>query len=118
MPIVIFFVLFLFEDAGQNDLIMHFSYHSSCVMHFKVTIGFSTLFQVKKVNPKELNPYLKDNGSRYPEDSDGNTAQNQLFSSSLVEDGGASWRLKALKRAQKQAAREGWDFEEVCVWLM
>lgn len=113
-----FFCSVSFEDAGQNDLIMHFSYHSSCIMHFKVTIGFSPLFQVKKANPKELNPYLKDNGSGYPEDSDGNATQNQLFSSSLVGDGGASWRLKALKRAQEQAAREGRDFEEVCVWLM
>jgi len=31
----------------------------------------------------------------------------------LVGDGGASWRLKALKRAQEQAARDGKNLEEV-----
>ncbi|RDX63717.1 CWF19-like protein 2, partial [Mucuna pruriens] len=70
----------------------------------------------KKVNlnPKELNPYLKDNGSGYPEESDGaKVGADQLLSSSLVGDGGASWRLKALKRAQEHAAREGRNFQEV-----
>ncbi|KAI5401237.1 uncharacterized protein LOC127097652 isoform X1 [Lathyrus oleraceus] len=68
----------------------------------------------KKTNPRELNPYLKDDGSGYPEDSDGvNVAASKLLSSSLVGDGGASWRLKALKRAQEQAAREGRSFQEV-----
>ncbi|MED6194158.1 hypothetical protein PIB30_026026 [Stylosanthes scabra] len=67
-----------------------------------------------KVNPKELNPYLKDNGSGYPEESDGaKVGADRLLSSSLVGDGGASWRLKALKRAQEQAAREGRSFQEV-----
>ncbi|XP_027167003.1 CWF19-like protein 2 [Coffea eugenioides] len=69
--------------------------------------------EIKKENPRELNPYLKDNGSGYPEDSDANARRNQLFSSSLVGDGGASWRLKALKRAQEQAAREGRKLQEV-----
>ncbi|KAL2324205.1 hypothetical protein Fmac_023263 [Flemingia macrophylla] len=68
----------------------------------------------KKVNPKELNPYLKDNGCGYPEESDiAKGGAKQLLSSSLVGDGGASWRLKALKRAQEQAAREGRNFHEV-----
>ncbi|MED6110640.1 hypothetical protein PIB30_044862 [Stylosanthes scabra] len=67
-----------------------------------------------KVNPKELNPYLKDNGSGYPEESNGaKVGADRLLSSSLVGDGGASWRLKALKRAQEQAAREGRSFQEV-----
>lgn len=70
--------------------------------------------ETPKVNPRELNPYLKDNGSGYPEDEDGNKASGEkLLSSSLVGDGGASWRLKALKRAQEQAAREGRKFDEV-----
>ena len=55
-----------------------------------------------KVNLRELNPYLKDNGSGYPEDENGNKGSGeQLLSSSLVGDGAASWRLKALKRAQE-----------------
>ncbi|XP_057980019.1 uncharacterized protein LOC131165888 [Malania oleifera] len=69
--------------------------------------------EVKKDNPKELNPYLKDNGIGYPEESDQRSSDaNQLLASS-VGDGGASWRLKALKRAQEQAAREGRKLEEV-----
>ncbi|KAL9317233.1 hypothetical protein ACSQ67_013750 [Phaseolus vulgaris] len=67
-----------------------------------------------KVNPKELNPYFKDSGTGYPEEKDGSkVGADQLLSSSLVGDGGASWKLKALKRAQEQAAREGRNFNEV-----
>ncbi|KAB1206187.1 CWF19-like protein 2 [Morella rubra] len=70
--------------------------------------------EIKKVHPKELNPFLKDNGSGYPEDTEGSKASgDQLLSSSVVGDGGASWRLKALKRAREQAAREGRRLEEV-----
>lgn len=65
-------------------------------------------------NPRELNPYLKNNGSGYPEDSEGNKAGvEQFLSSAVVGDGGASWRLKSLKRAQEQAAREGRKLDEV-----
>ncbi|CAL5395319.1 unnamed protein product [Camellia sinensis] len=67
-----------------------------------------------KENPRELNPYFKNNGTGYPEEADGTKAgRNQLLSSVVVGDGGASWRLKALKRAQEQAAREGMALEEV-----
>ncbi|XP_019181712.1 PREDICTED: CWF19-like protein 2 isoform X2 [Ipomoea nil] len=70
--------------------------------------------ETRKVNPRELNPYLKDNGSGYPEDSEGTKASGeQLLSSAVVGDGGASWRLKALKRAKEQAAREGRKLDEV-----
>lgn len=68
----------------------------------------------KKVNPKELNPYLQVDGSGYPNDALNSAAgSSQLLSSSLVGDGGASWRLKALKRAKEQAAREGLTLQEV-----
>ncbi|CAI9769356.1 unnamed protein product [Fraxinus pennsylvanica] len=69
--------------------------------------------EVKKVNLRELNPYLKDSGSGYPDGSDGVKSASHLLSSAVVGDGGASWRLKALKRAQEQAAREGRKLEEV-----
>ncbi|GAA0153851.1 hypothetical protein LIER_37750 [Lithospermum erythrorhizon] len=71
--------------------------------------------EVEKVsNPRELNPYYNDNGSGYPHESEeAKTPGNQLLSSSLVGDGGASWRLKALKRAKEQAAREGRKLDEV-----
>ncbi|XP_073278643.1 uncharacterized protein [Primulina huaijiensis] len=70
--------------------------------------------KMKKDNPRELNPYLKDNESGYPEEMERiKTDGKQLLSSSIVGDGGASWRLKALKRAQEQAAREGKKLQEV-----
>jgi hypothetical protein len=49
------------------------------------------LVQIKKVNPTELNPCLRNNGTGYPEDSDGiNADWNPLISSAEVGDGGAS----------------------------
>ncbi|XP_048333604.2 uncharacterized protein LOC107422825 isoform X2 [Ziziphus jujuba] len=67
-----------------------------------------------EVNPRELNPYLKDNGSGYPEDNvEAKLGGDKLMSSSIVGDGGASWRLKALKRAKEQAAREGRRLDQV-----
>ncbi|KZV50426.1 hypothetical protein F511_09484 [Dorcoceras hygrometricum] len=70
--------------------------------------------EIKNDNPRELNPYLKDSGSGYPEETELiKTDRKQLLSSSVVGDGGASWRLKALKRSQEQAAREGKKLHEV-----
>lgn len=67
-----------------------------------------------KVNPRELNPYLKDGGGGYPDDSEGTkSGGSQLLSTAVVGDGGASWRLKALRRAQEQADREGRKLDEV-----
>ncbi|XP_060178775.1 uncharacterized protein LOC132608970 [Lycium barbarum] len=70
--------------------------------------------EVTKVNPRELNPYLKDGGSGYPDDPEGTkSGGSQLLSTTAVGDGGASWRLKALRRAQEQADREGRKLDEV-----
>ena len=70
---------------------------------------------MKKANPRELNPYLKDDGSGYLEETDGSIATgDRLLSSSIVGGGGAGWRLKALKRAREQADREGRKLVEVC----
>lgn len=46
----------------------------------------------------------------YPDDSGGTI---QLLSTAVIGDGGASWRLKALRRAQEQADREGRKLDEV-----
>ncbi|KAL9256145.1 CWF19-like protein [Drosera capensis] len=70
--------------------------------------------ELKVGNSRELNPYLQVDGTGYPEDGDQiRSGGSQLLSSSLVGDGGASWRLKALKRAKEQAEREGKKLEEV-----
>ncbi|XP_012450968.1 uncharacterized protein LOC105773532 [Gossypium raimondii] len=70
--------------------------------------------EIKTMHPRELNPYLKDNGTGYPEEAEEKRAGvDRLLSSSFVGDGGASWRLKALKRAEEQASREGRSIEEV-----
>ncbi|KAG2302465.1 hypothetical protein Bca4012_060770 [Brassica carinata] len=74
----------------------------------------STHEEVIKVNPRELNPYLKGNGTGYPEEeSEKRNGKDKLLPTSVVGDGGASWRMKALKRAKEQAAREGQKLEEV-----
>ncbi|PIN25061.1 hypothetical protein CDL12_02196 [Handroanthus impetiginosus] len=70
--------------------------------------------EIKKDNPRELNPYLRNAGSGYPEElGEMKAGDKQLLSTAVVGDGGASWRLKALKRAQEQAAREGRKLQEV-----
>uniref|UniRef100_A0A9I9D975 CWF19-like protein 2 n=1 Tax=Cucumis melo TaxID=3656 RepID=A0A9I9D975_CUCME len=72
------------------------------------------LEEINKVNPRELNPYFKENGTGYPEDSDRLKSDiDKLPPPRVVGDGGASWRLKALKRAEEQAARDGRRLEEV-----
>lgn len=68
---------------------------------------------MRKANPRELNPYLKDGGSGYPDDSEGTKTGGSQLLSTAVGDGGASWRLKALRRAQEQAEREGRKLDEV-----
>ncbi|CAN0904409.1 CWF19-like protein 2 [Linum grandiflorum] len=69
--------------------------------------------EVKRVNPTELNPYLKDDGSGYPDEVEEKRSGDRLPTSAVVGDGGASWRLKALKRAEEQAARDGRKLDEV-----
>ncbi|KAJ6367795.1 hypothetical protein OIU78_000373 [Salix suchowensis] len=44
-----------------------------------------------RVNPRELNPYFKDNGSGYPDDGvEKKVGGDQLPPTSLIGDGGAS----------------------------
>ncbi|GKD14250.1 CWF19-like protein 2 [Tanacetum coccineum] len=71
--------------------------------------------EIKKVNPRELNPYFRNDGRGYPEEeADGEKSRDSnLLSSSVVGDRGASWRLKAMKHSQEQAAREGKNLDEV-----
>ncbi|KAF8389141.1 hypothetical protein HHK36_025834 [Tetracentron sinense] len=80
---------------------------------FDKTENVTRAKQMKKPNPRELNPYPEDNGSGYPEDVDQAKSDGNQLSSSVVGDGGASWRLKSLKRAQEQAAREGRKLDQV-----
>ncbi|XBI03665.1 hypothetical protein VPH35_132055 [Triticum aestivum] len=59
--------------------------------------------RVKKPNPKEMNAYLRDNGTGYPDEA----------TASVVVVVVVGWRLKALKLAKGQAACEGRNSEEV-----
>jgi hypothetical protein len=73
-----------------------------------------------------LNPFFNGGGSGYPEEDEDvpqKAGAGKLPPPPAVGDGGASWRLKALKRAQEQAAREGRKLDEVtdierysCLW--
>lgn len=106
----------VFED-GEFIFFMLWVF-SRCRFHWLHKFCFT--WQEKREHPRELNPYLKNNGTGYPEDEDGKKAGgNHLMSSAVIGDGGASWRLKALKRAQEQAARDGRNLEEVksCIFL-
>ncbi|KAK9081090.1 hypothetical protein Syun_031262 [Stephania yunnanensis] len=67
-----------------------------------------------RTQSKNIDLPKDDNGSGYPEErGEIKVGENQLLSSSVISDGGASWRLKALKRAQEQAAREGQKLEDI-----
>ncbi|KAG6556722.1 hypothetical protein Mapa_001665 [Marchantia paleacea] len=60
-----------------------------------------------QVHPRELNPYVSSG-------TEGSGVQRlPRPPAPSIGDGGASWRLKALKRAQEQAAREGRKLDEV-----
>lgn len=90
---------------------------SSIIRNVEADIASSEV-QVKEdfqVNPKELNPYLKDGGDGYPSESAGlqNPGDSRHSQPSVVGDGGLSWRLKALKRAKEQAEREGQKLDKV-----
>lgn len=68
-------------------------------------------------NIKELNPYWKNDGKGLPTDTEkgglSGGGRGRLPPPPGIGDGGASWRMKALKRAQEQAAREGRKLDEV-----
>lgn len=54
---------------------------------------------------RELNPYLRNGGTGQPPEGEQAAAAGAVRAAG-VGDGGASWRLKALKRAQQQAKEE------------
>ncbi|KAL4428538.1 hypothetical protein ABPG75_002627 [Micractinium tetrahymenae] len=64
------------------------------------------------VSERELNPYLKNGGTGQPPQGEGAAAAAPVRAAG-VGDGGASWRLKALKRAQQQAKEEGKKMNDI-----
>ena len=71
----------------------------------------------KSLQVRELNPYLKDGGSGVPPAEAAAAKAAEAAAKQrrppAVGDGGSSWRLKALQRAQASAAEQGLDVSEV-----
>ncbi len=59
---------------------------------------------------RELNPHWRDGGDGVPP---AGGAAKAVTRPAGVGDGGTSWRLKALRRAQAAAAEQGKDVKEV-----
>ena len=63
---------------------------------------------------EELNPYLKNGGDGYPDEEGKRRAGHSgIIPTAKAGDGGASWRLKALKRAQSAAQEEGRSVNDI-----
>ena len=70
----------------------------------------------KRAQVRELNPYLKDGGSGVPPAEAAAEAAARAAAERrppAVGDGGSSWRMKALQRAQASAAEQGLNVSEV-----
>lgn len=68
-----------------------------------------------RLQARELNKTLLEGGaSAAPPDP---TKQSGIVRTGGTGDCGASWRLKALRRAQMAAEEEGKDVREVCIYI-
>lgn len=108
-----------FNCSRRNDRFIRKHSRSVEVLQFlHVDHAEIDLCLQKPVNKvKELNPYWKNDGVGLPTGKEKvgmqPTGSGRLPPPPGVGDGGASWRMKALKRAQEQAAREGRKLDEV-----
>lgn len=75
----------------------------------------ASLLNARRPQAKELNTAWEDGGDGVPKQDTAVVAAKTsgIIATAKVGDGGASWRMKALKRAQAAAAEEGRSVNEV-----
>ncbi|RYR03720.1 hypothetical protein Ahy_B06g082953 [Arachis hypogaea] len=61
---------FVLDNDVRDNWMTYIGLIASDLLHFTCKEKLPEEDPVEEVNPKELNPYLKDNGSGYPEESD------------------------------------------------
>ncbi|CAI5491389.1 unnamed protein product [Closterium sp. Naga37s-1] len=114
------------EEKGKGEafhkvLLCPFQFCSAPFSVALIPLWYAPLVVVLGSSARELNPYFK-SGDGFPDSAAAHPAADpaaQRPGSARpapppgVGDGGASWRLKALRRAKEQAEREGKRLSEV-----